>query len=88
MGEQKREYKMEVYNRENILLDPSKISKNPRKRALAKPMLNSFWGKFGQQNYMDKTIIHNTPKQYFELMMNIVNIIKNNLKPQKKSGDK
>uniref|UniRef100_A0A915L7Y9 Uncharacterized protein n=1 Tax=Romanomermis culicivorax TaxID=13658 RepID=A0A915L7Y9_ROMCU len=45
MDEQKREYKMEVYNRGNISLDPWKISKNPGKRALAKLMLNSFWGK-------------------------------------------
>uniref|UniRef100_A0A915HTU9 Uncharacterized protein n=1 Tax=Romanomermis culicivorax TaxID=13658 RepID=A0A915HTU9_ROMCU len=32
--EQKREYEMEVYNQGNISLDPSKISKNPGKRAL------------------------------------------------------
>uniref|UniRef100_A0A915KRP9 DNA-directed DNA polymerase n=1 Tax=Romanomermis culicivorax TaxID=13658 RepID=A0A915KRP9_ROMCU len=42
--EQKWEYEMEVYNQEKISLDPSKISKNPGKRALAKLMLNSFWG--------------------------------------------
>uniref|UniRef100_A0A915KJ18 Uncharacterized protein n=1 Tax=Romanomermis culicivorax TaxID=13658 RepID=A0A915KJ18_ROMCU len=48
MDEQKREYEMEVYNRENISLDPSKIFKNPGKRALAKLMLNSFCEKFGQ----------------------------------------
>uniref|UniRef100_A0A915L6I5 Uncharacterized protein n=1 Tax=Romanomermis culicivorax TaxID=13658 RepID=A0A915L6I5_ROMCU len=43
--EQKCEYEMEVYNHENVSLDPSKISKNPGKRALAKGMLNFFWGK-------------------------------------------
>uniref|UniRef100_A0A915IAZ9 Uncharacterized protein n=1 Tax=Romanomermis culicivorax TaxID=13658 RepID=A0A915IAZ9_ROMCU len=26
---------------------------------------------------MDKTIIHNGPKEYFEVVMNVVNIIKN-----------
>uniref|UniRef100_A0A915KAR5 DNA-directed DNA polymerase n=1 Tax=Romanomermis culicivorax TaxID=13658 RepID=A0A915KAR5_ROMCU len=70
MDEQKCDYEMEVYNRENISLDPSKISKNPRKRALAKLMLNSFLGKFGQQNNMDKIIIYNSPKEYFQLAMN------------------
>uniref|UniRef100_A0A915HT25 Ycf1 n=1 Tax=Romanomermis culicivorax TaxID=13658 RepID=A0A915HT25_ROMCU len=54
MDKQKWKYEMEVYNRENISLDPSKFSKNPAKR-------------FGQQNNMDKTIIHNAPKEYFEL---------------------
>uniref|UniRef100_A0A915K882 Uncharacterized protein n=1 Tax=Romanomermis culicivorax TaxID=13658 RepID=A0A915K882_ROMCU len=43
--ERKWEYVMEVYNRENIPLDPSKIPKNPGKRALAKLMLNLFRGK-------------------------------------------
>uniref|UniRef100_A0A915K4H0 DNA-directed DNA polymerase n=1 Tax=Romanomermis culicivorax TaxID=13658 RepID=A0A915K4H0_ROMCU len=51
---------MEVYNRENISLDPSKISKNPRERALAKLMINSFWGKFGQRNNMDLKNILNS----------------------------
>uniref|UniRef100_A0A915IRS6 DNA-directed DNA polymerase n=1 Tax=Romanomermis culicivorax TaxID=13658 RepID=A0A915IRS6_ROMCU len=46
--EQKHEYKIEVYNGQNISLVPSKILKNPGKRALAKLMLNSFYGKFGQ----------------------------------------
>uniref|UniRef100_A0A915JUK2 Uncharacterized protein n=1 Tax=Romanomermis culicivorax TaxID=13658 RepID=A0A915JUK2_ROMCU len=32
---------------------------------------------FGQQNNMNKTIIHNVPKEYFEFITNIVNIIKN-----------
>uniref|UniRef100_A0A915IWV4 Uncharacterized protein n=1 Tax=Romanomermis culicivorax TaxID=13658 RepID=A0A915IWV4_ROMCU len=32
---------------------------------------------FSQQNNMDKTIIHNAPKEYFELVMNVVNVIKN-----------
>uniref|UniRef100_A0A915K640 DNA-directed DNA polymerase n=1 Tax=Romanomermis culicivorax TaxID=13658 RepID=A0A915K640_ROMCU len=76
MDEQKWGYEMEVYNREYISLDPSKISKHPGKRSLAKLMLNSFWRKFGQQNNKDKTIIYNAPKEFFELVMNIVNIIK------------
>jgi len=34
-----------IADREKIFLDPSKIAKNPGKRALTKLMLNSFWGK-------------------------------------------
>ena len=36
------------YAREGIRLDATKIEKNPGLRALAKMMLNSMWGKFGQ----------------------------------------
>jgi hypothetical protein len=36
-------------------LDPNKIEYNPGMRALAKLMLNSFWGKFAQRPNMAKT---------------------------------
>ena len=35
--------------REKVVLTSAKIQKNPGRRALAKLMLNSMWGKFGQQ---------------------------------------
>lgn len=41
----KKQYIEQYEEREGIKLDPSKISKNPGMRALAKLMLNSFWGK-------------------------------------------
>ncbi|PFX17886.1 hypothetical protein AWC38_SpisGene17772 [Stylophora pistillata] len=34
---------------------PSKITKNPGRKAVAKLMLNSFWGKFGQQTNKSQT---------------------------------
>jgi len=37
------------YAKENIQLDPAKIEKNPGVCTLAKMMLNSMWGKFGQK---------------------------------------
>ena len=40
---------------EGIELDANKINYNPGLRALAKLMLNSFWGKFGQRSDMEKT---------------------------------
>ncbi|KAJ8018923.1 hypothetical protein HOLleu_42815 [Holothuria leucospilota] len=36
-------------------LDPEKITYNPGLRALAKLMLNSFWGKSGKRSDMEKT---------------------------------
>ena len=35
-------------NLEGIALEPSLIQKNPGRKATAKLMLNSFWGKFGE----------------------------------------
>lgn len=41
--------------REGIRLDPDKIEVNPGLRSLAKLLLNSFWGKFGQRLNLTKT---------------------------------
>ena len=46
--EQKQAYIHENYKHEGIQLEYNKIGKNPRLRTLAKMMLNSMWGKFGQ----------------------------------------
>ena len=42
---QKQQYVDEYFEREGICLDPDKIEYNPGLRALAKLMLNSFWGR-------------------------------------------
>ena len=47
--EQKQAHIDAYYAREGIRLDAHKIEKNPGLRALAKMMLNSMWGKFGQR---------------------------------------
>ena len=44
-----RLYVEDYYAREEIRLHPTNIRKNPGLRALAKMMLNSMWGKFGQK---------------------------------------
>ena len=44
--EQKQQYIEEYFECEGIQLDPDKIEYNPGLRALAKLMLNSFWGKY------------------------------------------
>ena len=43
-NEQRQAFLDEFYRRENIVLDPSNIAHNSGMRALAKLMLNSFWG--------------------------------------------
>ena len=44
-----QEHVANYYAKEKIQLDPAKIDKNPGLRTLAKMMLNSMWGKFGQK---------------------------------------
>lgn len=47
---------MESYEqREGIVLNPEKIEHNAGLRSLAKLLLNSFWGKFGQRQNLTKT---------------------------------
>ena len=50
------------------MLDPTRIAKNPEQRALAKLMLNSMWGKFGQG--LDKLQVRDVtePQSFVELM--------------------
>ena len=47
--EQRQLYIDDYYKYEGIRLDYDKIEKNPGLRTLAKMMLNSMWGKFGQR---------------------------------------
>ena len=46
--QQKAEYVTEYEKYEGILLDKEKTVVNPGRKAVAKLMLNSFWGKFGE----------------------------------------
>ena len=54
-------YKM----KEGILLNKDHIKKNPALRSLAKLLLNSFWGKFGQNTNYTKTEFISDPETYF-----------------------
>jgi len=49
---------------EGIRLDPNNISKNPGRRQLAKIMLNSFWGKFGQQSNKRQVKAFTSPAKF------------------------
>lgn len=66
--DQKNAYIEEFLNREDVQLEYSKIVKNPGLRSLAKLILNSFWGKFGQRENMQKTSIINQVSELERLL--------------------
>ncbi|CAB3995510.1 Retrovirus-related Pol poly from transposon 412 [Paramuricea clavata] len=66
--EKKGQYIADYAAKEGIQLDPRQIVKNPGLRALAKLMLNSFWGKFAQRPNMTKVKIMSDPAEYFDLL--------------------
>ena len=66
--EEKVEYIRDYYQEEGVQLDPNNICKNPGKRALAKLMLNSFWGKFGQRDQFSQSSMVYTASQFFDLL--------------------
>ncbi|XP_031330124.1 uncharacterized protein LOC116182909 [Photinus pyralis] len=63
----KLKYISDYFAREGVQLDFSNIKKNPGLRYLAKLMLNSFWGKFGQRENLPQSTIVYEPKDFFKL---------------------
>ena len=53
--EDKARYVSQYRQKEGITLDPDMIQKNPGRKATAKLMLNSFWGKFGENLHKPTT---------------------------------
>ena len=64
-AEKRQDYIANYLRHENIQLDPEKIAKNPGKRATAKQLLNSFWGKFGERQNKPKTVTITSPAQLY-----------------------
>lgn len=64
----KAQYINDYYTHEDIRLDTEKIKKNAGLRSLAKLMLVSFWGKFGQRENQSKATIVREPEQLFNLL--------------------
>ena len=67
--EEKQRYIDDYFNQEGISLDKTKIEKNEGMRSLAKLMLNSFWGKFGQRENQSKTLVTRDPRELFNLLV-------------------
>ena len=72
------QYVENYYKKEGIRLDPESIEVNPGLRAVAKLMLNSFWGKFGQRQDLIKSKYFTNPAEYFKMLndkrINVCNI--------------
>ena len=66
--EDKQQYIFQYLEKEGILLDYNSIKRNPGLRSIAKLMLNSFWGKFGQRANLTQTSYISDPDQYFDML--------------------
>ena len=66
--EQKRNYILRCKEREGIRLDIASIAKNPGRKATAKLMLNSFWGKFGERVNKPTNVTVKDPAHLFSLI--------------------
>ena len=68
--EEKDAYIERYAEHEGIELDPDAIERNPGLRQVAKLMLTSLWGKFGQRGNLPKVRICTKLKQFLEIMFN------------------
>ena len=72
----KAQYVWKYKQKEGIDLDPNLIVKNPGRKATAKLMLNSFWGKFGENLHKPTTEAIHTAHELFALVSNPFNDIR------------
>ena len=72
----KARYVQQYQQKEGVALDPTMIQKNPGRKATAKLMLNSFWGKFGENLHKPTTQVVYNAAQLFELVSNPLNDIR------------
>ena len=64
----KDQYVDQYREREGIQLNPSLIQKNPGRKQVAKLMLNSFWGKFGERPNKAKTEQNQNPVDLYHIL--------------------
>lgn len=66
---EKQEYIDGYLKKENIVLDKNSIENNPGKRNTFKLIVNSFWGKFGQDSSkFKKTEFISSPEKFFQIL--------------------
>lgn len=68
--EKQEKYIEQFLEREDVNMEIHEIIENPGLRSLAKLILNSFWGKFGQKENQPKTKIINSPEEFFNMFTN------------------
>ena len=61
-------FRTNYHAREGIELDETQMVKNPGRKTTAKLMLNSFWGKFGENLRKTSTATITTPAQLYDLV--------------------
>ena len=64
----RQDYIAAYQQHEGVQLNYAQIEKNPAKRALAKLMLNSFWGKFGQASNKSQVESISSPSKFHRLL--------------------
>lgn len=69
-NEERDKYIENFLNNEDVQLEFAEIINNPGLRSLAKLILNSFWGKFGQRENQPRTKIINDPSEFFDMLTN------------------
>ena len=67
-GDDIDEYIKRYYNACGVLLEKDKIKKNKGKKLLAKILLNSLWGKFGQKDDMPTNEYITDPSKWFRML--------------------
>ena len=73
--EEKDSYLHQYEEREGFALDPNHVTKNPGRKATAKLMLNSFWGKFGErENKPQKEAIYEPHDLYSKLTNPLIEV--------------
>ena len=73
----KEQYIADYKDKEGIFLEYNNIKKNPGLRSIAKLMLNSFWGKFGQRANLTQTSYVSDPDEYFDMLTSDEQKVKN-----------
>ena len=68
--QKKEEYLQEYEEREGVNLEPEKVIKNGGRKQVAKLMLNSFWGKFGEKPNKTQTHTVTSPAELYNIIEN------------------
>ena len=68
MEEKKDQFLNQYEDHEGIRLDRAQIAKNPGRKATAKLMLNSFWGKFGERQNKPRVEACQSPHQLYTFL--------------------
>ena len=70
-AQQKQQYKQQYQEKEGIQLE--QVEKNPGRKQVAKLMLNSFWGKFGERTNKSKVLQLKQPHELFNILTDSAN---------------